>query len=67
MSGAGGSRDPFSNPGTQADPFGVHPFGGGGSITPTPSVTQNDPFASSSGAFADFADFDKVRLCVQSN
>ncbi|XP_069682063.1 epidermal growth factor receptor substrate 15-like 1 isoform X5 [Periplaneta americana] len=61
MSGVNTSIDPFSNPGTEADPFAADPFGGGGSgegITPTPSATQNDPFASSSGAFADFANFD---------
>lgn len=62
MSGAGASRDPFSNPGTQADPFAADPFGGGGDNA-APAAAQNDPFASSSGAFADFANFDsKVRL-----
>ncbi|PNF19457.1 Epidermal growth factor receptor substrate 15-like 1 [Cryptotermes secundus] len=59
MSGGSASRDPFSNPGTQSDPFAADPFGGGGnSVTPTPAASQNDPFSSSSGAFADFADFD---------
>lgn len=70
MSGSGASRDPFSNPSTQADPFGADSFGAGDSVTPTPPAAQNDPFASSSGAFADFANFDnKVRLffCVKSN
>jgi hypothetical protein len=64
VSGAGASRDPFSNPGTQVDPFAADPFGGrGGSATPTPVAQQNDPFPNSSGAFADFADFDsKVSL-----
>jgi hypothetical protein len=64
MSGGSVSRDPFSNPGTQSDPFAGDPFGGrGGSVTPTTAPSQNDPFSSSSGAFADFADFDsKVRL-----
>jgi hypothetical protein len=64
MSGAGASRDPFSNPGTEVDPFAADPFGGGGGrVTPTPAAQQNDPFSSSSGAFADFANFDsKVRL-----
>ena len=50
------NRDPFS-----ADPFSS----GGGSVTPTPAAPQNDPFGSSSGAFADFANFDsKVRFCT---
>jgi hypothetical protein len=64
VSGAGASRDPFSNPGTQVDPFASDPFGGeGGRVTPTPAAPHNDPFSSSSGAFADFANFDsKVRL-----
>lgn len=49
VSGAGASRDPFSNPGTQVDPFAA--------------AQQHDPFSNSSGAFADFANFDgKVRL-----
>ncbi|XP_021923075.1 epidermal growth factor receptor substrate 15-like 1 isoform X3 [Zootermopsis nevadensis] len=58
MSGAAASRDPFSNPGTQADPFGADPFGADDSTTSTSAAPQNDPFASSSGAFADFANFD---------
>jgi len=64
MSGAGASRDPFSNPGTQVDPFAADPFGGrSSSATPTPAAQQHDPFSNSSVAFADFANFDsKVRL-----
>ena len=59
VSGAGANSDPFSNPGTQVDPFGV----GGGTATPTAAAQQHDPFSNSSGAFADFANFDsKVRL-----
>ncbi|KAJ9598014.1 hypothetical protein L9F63_026881 [Diploptera punctata] len=54
------NKDPFSNPSTLADPFAADPFSsGGGSVTPTPAATtQNDPFGSSSGTFADFANFD---------
>jgi hypothetical protein len=64
VSGAGTNRDPFSNPGIQVDPFATDPFGGASdSITPAPAAPQNDPFAGSSAAFADFANFDsKVRL-----
>jgi hypothetical protein len=64
MSGAGASRDPFSNPSTQVDPFAADPFGGrGNSATPTPVAQQHDPFSNSSVAFADFANFDsKVRI-----
>jgi hypothetical protein len=60
------SGDSFSNPGSQSDPFAADPFGGrGDSVTPTPAPSQNDPFSSSSGAFADFANFDsKVRLIL---
>lgn len=63
VSDAGASRDPFSNPGTQVDPFAADPFGGRVGTTPTPAAQQHDPFSNSSGAFADFTNFDsKVRL-----
>ncbi|PSN53893.1 hypothetical protein C0J52_02446 [Blattella germanica] len=58
MSGNNSSRDPFSNSGSQPDPFAADPFGGGESVTPTPVAPQNDPFGSSSAGFADFANFD---------
>ena len=57
------SKDPFSNPSAQTDPFAADPFSSGSSVTPTPAASQNDPFGSSSGAFADFSNFDsKVRF-----